>query len=348
MRALILLLSAVFGAGQAKDLTVQTLPGTIYIETMPGNLTSIERIFFHIVLQNTTSRPIDVQWTRFDITNSEGSLLSAQYSGAALMTLFDSAIERRRIEPTPRQTLILGPGERKAISDIFFDCPKGFVGERLVVEVAYMLEGEQRFSRMNTPLSRSRGFTGRLPFSGTWYVSGEHGFLDSHKRILAEAFAYDFLQIGADGKSYLREGTQNSDYLAYGKKVLAARDGTVVSVRSDVAENAPGSQNIDTPYGNLVILDHGEGQFGYYAHLKPFSIPVKAGARVKAGDPIGEVGNSGDSLEPHLHFHVADHADPTQADGIPAVFESWKAQTYGRRPVSRELGILPRGEFVSP
>jgi murein DD-endopeptidase MepM/ murein hydrolase activator NlpD len=116
-----------------------------------------------------------------------------------------------------------------------------------------------------------------------------------------------------------------------------------------MSENTPGeTTNIETPGGNVVIIDHGNNQFGYYAHLKPFTVTVKAGAKVKAGDVIGEVGNSGDSAEPHLHFHVMNNADPAMADGVPIVFENWKAQSYSRFPVARQLAILPRGEFVQP
>jgi murein DD-endopeptidase MepM/ murein hydrolase activator NlpD len=69
---------------------------------------------------------------------------------------------------------------------------------------------------------------------------------------------------------------------------------------------------------------------------------------VKAGDVLGEVGNSGDSWEPHLHFHVMNNADPAAADGIPVIFENWKAQSYSRFPAARQIGIVPRGEFVQP
>jgi murein DD-endopeptidase MepM/ murein hydrolase activator NlpD len=198
-------------------------------------------------------------------------------------------------------------------------------------------------------LQRVAGFSGRLPFDGVWYVASEHSFLDPHKRFRAESFAYDFLQIGANGKSFLRDGMRNQDYYAYGKKVLAAKNGTVVFVRSDIIENTPGeTTNTNTPGGNLVIVDHGGGQYGYYGHLRPGSVSVRVGSAVSAGEAIAEVGNSGDSVEPHLHFHVMNHMDAEQADGIPLVFENWKAQSYGRVPLIRQQGILPKGEFVQP
>jgi murein DD-endopeptidase MepM/ murein hydrolase activator NlpD len=333
----------------AQDLDVGVRPDAVYVESFTGNIVPMERVFFHIVLENQAKAPIEIEWVRFDIVNSKGVLFSGQYSGTALTDLFDSSIERRRIEATTKQTLNIAAGERKAISDIFLDFPKGFIGENLLVEVDYTTGGKEISKKNSVQLKRAQGFSARLPFEGTWYVAAEHGSLDAHKRFLAEAFAYDFLQIGANGKSYQRDGKTNNDYYAYGKKVLAAKDGTVLSVRSDVAENVPGeTTNLTSPGGNVVVIDHGNNQFGYYAHLKPFTVAVKPGARVKAGDVLGEVGNSGDSPEPHLHFHVMNNPDPSQGDGVPLVFESWKAEAYGRFPVSRELGILPRGEFVQP
>jgi murein DD-endopeptidase MepM/ murein hydrolase activator NlpD len=321
----------------------------VFVETVAGNIVPMERIFFHLVIENSSKTPAELEWIRFDVANSKGILFSGQYSGTALMDLFDSAMDRKRIEPTTKQSLRIDPAERKAISDIFLDLPKGFIGESLLIEVSYTSEGKASSRKTSVQLQRVEGFSARLPFDGTWYVASEHGYLDAHKRFLAEAYAYDFLQIGPNGKSYQRDGRNNADYYAYGKKVLAAKDGTVVNVRTDVAENVPGeSTNVTTPSGNVVIIDHGNNQFGYYAHLKPFTVGVKAGAYVKAGDVLGEVGNSGDSTEPHLHFHVMNNADPNQADGVPLVFEHWKAQSYSRFPIAREFGVLPRGEFVQP
>jgi murein DD-endopeptidase MepM/ murein hydrolase activator NlpD len=55
-------------------------------------------------------------------------------------------------------------------------------------------------------------------------------------------------------------------------------------------------------YGNLVVLDHGFGYETYYAHLNGFN--VKRGQKVKRGEVIGFVGNSGLSTAPHLHYEV--------------------------------------------
>jgi murein DD-endopeptidase MepM/ murein hydrolase activator NlpD len=264
------------------------------------------------------------------------------------MTLFDSAIDRHRIEPTSKNTLDISPDQRKSISDVFFDCPAGFIGEVLVVEAQYRVGTRVQSSKSSTLLKRTPSFSGRLPFDGVWYVLSEHGYQDLHKRYLAEAFAYDFIQVGANGKSYQQDGKHNSDYYAYGKKVLAAKDGTVVFVRTDTYENDPGRTNLNNPGGNVVVIDHGDSQFGYYAHLRPNSITLKPGAKVKAGDPIGEVGNSGESYEPSLHFHVMNNPDSNLGDGIPAVFDNWKAQSFSAFPTDREQGLIPRGEFVQP
>lgn len=55
-------------------------------------------------------------------------------------------------------------------------------------------------------------------------------------------------------------------------------------------------------FGNLIVLDHGFGYETYYAHLNEFS--VKAGQKVKRGEIIGYVGNSGLSTAPHLHYEI--------------------------------------------
>src|SRR6266478_4925517 len=121
----------------AQDVEIAVRPDAIYVENIAANIVPMNRVFFHIVIHNISNMPIEIDWVRFDMVNSSGILFSGQYSGPALLALFDSAIDRKRIEPTPKGTLALMPDERKAISDIFLDFPKGFIGESMVIEVDY-------------------------------------------------------------------------------------------------------------------------------------------------------------------------------------------------------------------
>ena len=63
-------------------------------------------------------------------------------------------------------------------------------------------------------------------------------------------------------------------------------------------------------YGNLLILDHGEGRETRYAHLHGFAKGIEAGARIEKGDVIGFVGTTGASTGPHLHFEFRQNAAP--------------------------------------
>src|SRR5262245_37614094 len=165
----------------AQDVDVSVRPDVVYVESLTGNIVPMERVFFHLVIENKTTMPIEDEWVRFDIANSKGLLFSGQYSGTALMDLFDSSIDRRRIETTTKKTLKIETGERKAISDVFMDFPKGFIGENLILETAYKAGGKAESKKTSVQLHRTQGFTGRLPFDGTWYVAAEHGYLDPHK-----------------------------------------------------------------------------------------------------------------------------------------------------------------------
>ena len=69
--------------------------------------------------------------------------------------------------------------------------------------------------------------------------------------------------------------------------------------------------------GNSVILDIGGGNYALYAHFQPGSIRVEEGDRIERGDVLGLVGNSGNSLAPHLHFHVMSGPLSLASNGLP-------------------------------
>ena len=85
----------------------------------------------------------------------------------------------------------------------------------------------------------------------------------------------------------------------------------------------PDGLPIDEADGNFVILDIGGGAYALYAHMQPGSVRVSAGDRVRRGDQIGKVGNSGNSQAPHLHFQVMDAPAGLASNGIPYVFDAF-------------------------
>ena len=85
---------------------------------------------------------------------------------------------------------------------------------------------------------------------------------------------------------------------------------------------ARGVRGVRGVVGNHVVIEHADGEHSIYAHLKPGSLKVKAGDRVAMGQPLASVGTSGNSTEPHLHFHIADGPDALRSAGIPVRFDA--------------------------
>jgi hypothetical protein len=106
------------------------------------------------------------------------------------------------------------------------------------------------------------------------------------------------------------DGHQGTDYTLHsfaqmdtGVNVLAAADGVVTFVQDGLFDREKESV-IAKGLGNYVAIAHSNKYYTYYGHLRKNSITVTEGQNVKAGDVIGEVGSSGNSTDPHLHFEV--------------------------------------------
>lgn len=169
----------------------------------------------------------------------------------------------------------------------------------------------------------------RLPFRGTWTVAWGGRTLEDnyHAAYPDQRYAYDFV-VREDGSTHRGEGEANGDYRCFGRPVVAPADGTVVAAVDGVRDQAPGEMNPDAPLGNHVILDHGNDEVSFLAHLKSGSLAVEAGQRVEAGDAIGACGNSGNSSEPHLHHHLQRDATfhgGRAGEGLPIQYQDYVA-----------------------
>jgi murein DD-endopeptidase MepM/ murein hydrolase activator NlpD len=146
-----------------------------------------------------------------------------------------------------------------------------------------------------------------------------------------ERFGLDSTEIAPDhGGLHDGDETANGSYYNYGRTLHAVADGTVVHLQDGRPENNGNLRDIATTiatadeyFGNYLILDLGGGKFAYYVHCIAGSFQVAEGDTVKEGDPLAQLGNSGNSDLPHLHFHIADSAVGWHAKGIPLVLKEY-------------------------
>jgi hypothetical protein len=189
-----------------------------------------------------------------------------------------------------------------------------------------------------------------LPLKGPWLVvwGGDTKDLNQHHDNRAQRYAFDLLGVGPDGQTHRGDGRANEDYYAFGRKILAPADGVVTDVISGVRDNAPGSTNPYSAVGNAVLIQHREHEVSVLAHLKLGSIAVKVGDKVRAGQVIGLCGNSGNSSEPHLHYHLQNTPVLQDGTGIKCSFQkvivTRDGKTEPRTPYSPIKGDIVSAE----
>lgn len=171
-----------------------------------------------------------------------------------------------------------------------------------------------------------------LPFKGTWTVvnGGVNRDMSHSWSILPQRYAYDFLILDNNGKSYSGDKRQLTNYFCYGKDVLAPADGNVVEVNDKFPDSrtygdGTADHKVQDIRGNYIIIKHDDNEFSMLAHLLPKSVQVIVGQQVKRGEIIAKCGNSGNTTEPHIHFQVQDRRSFYSSAGLPISFDNISA-----------------------
>lgn len=170
---------------------------------------------------------------------------------------------------------------------------------------------------------------------GPWLVCGGYNNATGHRRSIipidnkprvAQRYAIDWVKLDKNSRTQtkVRGGVEAST--CYGEPVIAVADAQVVGVVDRFPDQPiqKASGDAKFPGGNSVTLKLPNGQFAFYAHLKPGSIKVKEGETVKKGQELGLVGNSGNSTGPHLHMQITDGPATLGSNGVPYYFEQFK------------------------
>jgi hypothetical protein len=187
------------------------------------------------------------------------------------------------------------------------------------------------------------------PLAGEWQTvaAGRSVLLSHHYSYSTPQVknALDFVQI-VDGRGYDGDPKRVESWYGFGEPVLAPADGRVVSV-SDIHPDEPiGETGVTPPYGNHIVLDIDNHRYAVMAHLKQGSVQVTNVELVRHGQQIAAVGDSGNSLWPHLHFHVQNSPDlDTRARTVPVVFRDVLLTRNGKQTTPAEAD-LRRGDQI--
>jgi hypothetical protein len=190
------------------------------------------------------------------------------------------------------------------------------------------LDLTQHLPEVGPPLAGKRW----VALNGCCGISGAHRATSEpvNGRIyFAQRFAIDWMRLDDAGRLVHGDPSNVRNYTSYDADVLAVADGTVVETLNTLDDQKPGTLpdpktiTLANVEGNHIVIDLGNGVFAFYAHMQKNSITVARGLRVKRGQVLGKLGNTGNTSAPHLHFHLTNGASVLGSNGVPYVIDAF-------------------------
>ncbi len=336
----------------AMDVQLRAEPKAIFIErTIHG-----QALNFELVLDNRSAVAVDIDRVQVSVFDDKDQLLLRRF------------IDGNGVRPS-LQTL----GERNIPAGkvlTVFNPFENFSTELAIARLHYDIElsnadGSQSLTRQVDvrPTHYRNHVSLRLPLAGRMINYDGHDALGHHRRfdvhfepIAAMGFthnfmrySYDFAPVDSKGEMFAGDIKRNEDWFGFGADIHAVADGIVVAAVGDQPDNRRFDQsalatNPMVLFGNHVVIDHGGGEFGVYAHAQQGSVAVKPGQRVRQGDVIAKIGASGSAFFPHLHFQLQAGPD-VHAEGLPSYFDGY-SRVLGDQRIARKQASVDTGEIV--
>lgn len=318
-----------------------TVPLDVTVPIAPTAFKADGKMHLVYELHIVNMSPWDCMLTSVDVLNAENSAPLASFSGATLEGMLarpgTSMLPKSKIEPGTNAVVFLW-----VTVDTKGDVPAA-LRHRISVKLG---DYPETLSFETDPLPvRTGPIVISPPLRGDhWLAASGPSNTSGHRRalipingraVISQRFAIDWVKLGDDGQTYHGDKLDNKNYYAFGSEALAVADGIVSEVKDGIPLNVPGLNsravpiNLETIAGNHVILNIGNGNYAMYAHLQPGSIRVKVGEKVRRGQMLGLVGNTGNSTEPHLHFQISNASSPLGSEGLPYLFPSFEVEGKG-------------------
>jgi murein DD-endopeptidase MepM/ murein hydrolase activator NlpD len=339
---------------QGTPITVSIEPTTPWVETTRVG----QALNFDLLVENSGRMALEITHFELTVRDAKGHMVAQQRIGQNGNTI--EVIPVREV-PAEGHLLLFNPFPMWP-SDI----------ELANVELALTLsDANGETTHVARQTTRPRAYRSKhtihVPLDGSVFVHAGHDLHSHHRRFplrspMAEAlkvrhnvtrYAYDLAVVDERGEMHKGDGTELSDWFGYGATVFAPAAGTVVEAHDGELDNEVGKpsrldreallRNPTLLFGNYVLIDHGDGEFGMLAHLKTNSVQVRVGQRVNAGQAVAAVGMSGDAALVHLHYQM--QAAPGFSEGVPSRFAAFTRKRVGGWTLIEE-GPIGTGEIV--
>lgn len=284
-------------------------------------------------IKNTTDTPIEIQELSFTVKKSGQVIKEYVYSHEALKLWIPKWNKKIHISENQIGALIgvrklwdydclaqsttLQLGEEIGLRNEYFHIVYNELLDELIVQVKYIQDGTEYKKSENISLIKYENKNKYIfPVKGTWQVNGNFDCLLCHRQRNADEFAFDIAKLDKNHMVVINKDKKQEEYPCFGEKVYAIADGVVVQVYEEMQENTIGinkdeKKRIEAIHGywpaitgNVITIEHDGGEYSQYDHLQYHSINLKVGDKVKQGQVIGLVGNTGLSGCPHLHFEL--------------------------------------------
>lgn len=345
------------------SIEIAVKPQIVFIEQ--GEFTQNLNFDFHLTNLSTTKLYIrEIELSVFD------------QAGKLAFRDFKNPFERESLELNTQS--FINPKGIKVLFNPFYSFNKNIPLSDLLYSFTISSEDDKIYYKINCHIYPTIYRTKTkliLPLKGRMLIWDGHDYSSHHRRmdVTTSFFAnqgtkgnymrygYDFVIVNDSGTMYRGapknvtdwyrgKAGDNNDYYSFGVPVYATGDGKIV----DAYDGKPDNRNFDYAElatrekaygGNYIIIDHGNGEYSWFGHLKKGSVKVKIGQTIKQGEMIAEVGASGSSLFPHLHYELRNGSGAKNVEGLPSEFEGF-IRVMGAKKINVKKGIVNSGDIL--
>ena len=355
---IMLILATIFVSPWQTPLRVTVHPQVVYVEKGATN----QFLNFDFMLENPTDDHLRLELIRMSAFDEEGRLLRRL------------RVDRNAVSPSMHT---LPKAELEGGGSLFVFNPfHTFDSDLSLAQLRYEFiltseNGETLHAETTvTPEVYETKTRLVLPLRGRIIVDDGHDFYAHHRRVNLDhpilkqlgattnsiRYAYDFSTVNEAGELHDGEIERMEDWFGFGKPVYSPGDGVIAETVNDMPENpvvegkvvysdAVTTDNPKTFSGNYVIIDHQNGEFSLVAHLKLDSVRVKQGDKVLAGQLIAQMGLSGDTSFPHIHYQLQTGVESFQEEGLPSYFHDFR-RIEGSKSTAVSKGLIGTGEVI--